>query len=53
MLDPALELHDGNGATIGANDNWRSNQESAIIATTIPPASDAESAIVATLAPGN
>jgi hypothetical protein len=53
MLDPMLELHDGNGATIAANDNWRSNQEAAIIATTIPPANDAESAIVTTLGPGN
>lgn len=53
MLDPKLELHDVNGATVAANDNWRSAQEAAIIATTIPPTNDAESAIVMTLPPGN
>ena len=44
-----MELRDGNGALIAANDNWRSTQEAEIMATTIPPASDFESAIVATL----
>ena len=53
MLDPTLELHDGNGSTLGANDNWRSTQQSEIIATGVPPSSDAESAIVQTLTPGN
>jgi hypothetical protein len=53
LANPTLELHDGNGAIIGSNDNWRSDQEAEIIATTIPPTKDAESAIVATLAPGN
>jgi uncharacterized delta-60 repeat protein len=53
LLDPALQLVDGNGAQIGFNDNWRSGgQEAQIIATTVPPSNDAESAIVATL-PGN
>ena len=47
--DPTLELHDGNGALIAANDNWRSDQEAEIIATGIPPTNDLESAIVATL----
>jgi hypothetical protein len=51
--DPTLELHDGNGATIAANDNWRSDQEAEIIATTIPPSNDLESAIVRSLSPGN
>ena len=49
LADPILELRDGNGALIRSNDNWRSDQEAEIIATTIPPASDLESAIVATL----
>jgi hypothetical protein len=49
LVDPTLELHDGNGALIASNDNWRSNQEAEIIATTIPPSNDLESAIVATL----
>ena len=51
--DPTLELHDGNGALIASNDNWRSDQEAEIIATTIPPSNDLESAIVRNLAPGN
>ena len=49
LSDPTLELRDGNGALIGANDNWRNTQEAEIMATTIPPANDLESAIVATL----
>ena len=51
--DPTLELRDGNGALIASNDNWRSDQEAEIIATTIPPSNDLESAIVRNLAPGN
>jgi hypothetical protein len=53
MLDPTLELHDGNGGTLASNDNWRATQEAAIIATTVQSVFDAESAIVATLPPGN
>jgi len=52
MQDPTLDLHNGNGDLISSNDNWRSTQEAEIIATTIPPTSDLESAIVATLDPG-
>ncbi len=51
LADPTLELHDGNGAQIAFNDNWRSDQEAEIIATTVPPSNDAEAAIVTTLAP--
>jgi hypothetical protein len=53
LADPTLELRDGNGALIAANDNWRSDQEAEIIATTIPPTNDLESAIVRNLVPGN
>ena len=53
LADPILELRDGNGALIRANDNWRTDQEAEIIATTIPPSNDQESAIVQTLTPGN
>ncbi len=51
--DPVLELHDSEGSIVAANDNWRSDQEAAIEATTIPPTNDAESAILVTLVPGN
>jgi hypothetical protein len=53
LANPTLELHDGNGALIVANDNWRSDEEAEIIATGIPPTSDLESAIVRNLTPGN
>jgi uncharacterized delta-60 repeat protein len=52
LQDTILELHDGNGATILSNDDWRSTQEQEIIATTVPPGDNRESAIVATLNPG-
>lgn len=51
LLDPVLELYDATGTQIDSNDDWRSN-EAEIIATSIPPADDCESAIVATLQPG-
>jgi hypothetical protein len=49
LPDPTLELRDGNGELLAANDNWRSTQEAEILATLIPPANVFESAIVATL----
>ena len=49
LANPFLELHDSSGGLIASNDNWRSDQEAEIIATTIPPSNDLESAIVATL----
>ena len=52
LADPVLELHDSAGSLIFRNDNWRNDQEQQIIDTTIPPADDRESAIVATLPPG-
>jgi uncharacterized delta-60 repeat protein len=52
LPDPTLELHDGNGGVIGYNDNWRSDQEAEISATTIPPTDNRESAILRTLIPG-
>jgi hypothetical protein len=52
LQDPTLELHDHTGGLIVSNDNWRDTQESAIEMTGIPPNDDRESAIVATLDPG-
>jgi pimeloyl-ACP methyl ester carboxylesterase len=52
LADPTLELHDGTGSLIFSNDNWKDTQKQEILDTTIPPANDLESAIVATLAPG-
>ena len=52
LLDPTLELYDSNGNLLGFNDNWRTTQESEIIATTVAPTDEREAAIVATLPPG-
>ena len=52
LQDPVLELHDNHGVLFASNDNWKDNQQAQIEATTIPPANDSESAIVATLQPG-
>ena len=51
LLDPFLELHDGNG-TLMTNDNWKDSQQTEIEATGIPPTDDRESAILQSLAPG-
>jgi uncharacterized protein (DUF1800 family) len=53
LMDPYVELHDGNGALLTQNDNWRSTQEAEIAASTVAPTDDREPAIVATLPPGN
>jgi hypothetical protein len=62
LADPTLELHDGPGALIASNDNWRTTQLGGIItadqvaeiqATGAAPGNDNESAIIGTLAPGN
>jgi hypothetical protein len=54
LLDPTIELHDGDGALLGFNDDWRSPQLQAVYATFLAPTDDRESAIVAPfLAPGN
>ena len=54
LADPVMELH-GPGAFVTiTNDNWRDDpvQETAILATGIPPTNNLESAIDATLNPG-
>jgi hypothetical protein len=52
LADPTLELHDSFGDTVAGNDNWRDAQQDELKATTIPPTSDYDSAIVRTLDPG-
>ena len=49
LMDPTLELRDANGNLVRSNDNWRSDQEVEVTATTIPPTNNAEAAIVTTL----
>jgi hypothetical protein len=53
VADPSLELLNANGALIMSNDNWKDTQQAEIQATGIAPLNDAESAIVATVSPGN
>ena len=62
LADPTLELHNSTGALIGSNDNWQttviggiitSNQVSAIQNSGHAPTQPSESAIIATLQPGN
>lgn len=53
LADPVLELYHSGPFPIAFNNNWRDTQEASIKATGIPPVNDLESAIDATLAPGN
>jgi hypothetical protein len=53
LADPVLELHGPNGSLITSNDDWKDTQQAEIEDSTLAPANDQESAIVATLAPAN
>jgi hypothetical protein len=62
LADPTLELHDGTGALIASNNDWattiiggiiNANQVHDIQASGYVPADGRESAIIATLPPGN
>jgi phospholipase/lecithinase/hemolysin len=51
LADPTLELFQGD-TLLMSNDNWKDSQETEIEATGLQPPNDFESAIVASLAPG-
>jgi hypothetical protein len=54
LLDPTLELHNGNGAVIAFNDNWMdAPNKQEIIDSGLAPSNNLESAILMTLSPGN
>jgi len=53
LQDPTLGLHNANGTAIQTNDNWEQTQKQELLDTGIAPADPRESALVATLAPGN
>jgi len=53
LADPTMELHGPSGFVTLNNNNWRDTQEAEIQATGLAPTSDLESAILATLSPGN
>ena len=52
LADPTLELHDGNGATIAFNDNWRDSQPFEIHASGLAPGDDREAALIGNFPPG-
>ncbi|HMJ06869.1 MAG TPA: hypothetical protein VK474_11485, partial [Chthoniobacterales bacterium] len=61
LSDPTLELHNGSGALIASNDDWQTTQLGGVVTASqvadiqnslVAPTQPAESAIVATLAPG-
>jgi hypothetical protein len=53
LADPLLELQGAGGFVTIINNDWRDDQEQEITDTGIPPTNNLESAIVATLDPGN
>jgi phospholipase/lecithinase/hemolysin len=53
LLDPTIDVYDGNGAVIGFNDDWKDGQIQPLFATQLNPTNDREAALVAFLAPGN
>jgi len=54
LLDPTIELYDGNGNSIGSDDDWKTPQLQAVRAVNLAPTNDKEAAIVsAFLSPGN
>lgn len=53
LEDPTLELRDADGGLLAANDNWRSSQESEVIASGLEPTHDREAVIVRTLPPSH
>jgi len=53
LLDPVIQLVDGNGALIAQNDNWHDATPTAIKATLLPPTDDREAALVVSLAAGS
>jgi hypothetical protein len=51
LQNPILDLYNSNGTVIASNDNWRSDQQTAITASGLAPKDDRDSAILATLLP--
>ena len=53
LADPTLELRDGNGALLIANNDWQDDSSQArSVRAGLAPANNLESAIAATLPPG-
>jgi hypothetical protein len=52
LSDPMLAVHDGNGALLAQNDDWRMDQEQPLIDSGLAPADDNEAAMLLFLQPG-
>lgn len=52
LADPVLQVYDGNGVSLAANDNWADTQKAQISATGLMPAHALESAVLVTRPPG-
>ena len=52
LADPVLEIHDGNGAIIATNDNWRDTQAAEIQSRSLTPPDELESAVIMSAGPG-
>ena len=54
LPDPTLELRDGSGALLTANDDWKDDpaQAAELVTIGVQPQNDFESALIATLPPG-
>src|SRR5205807_5296704 len=52
LQDPMLELRDGNGNLLKANNDWTDNPSEELIASGLAPSNPKESAIAASLPPG-
>jgi hypothetical protein len=52
LTNPKLQLINAAGVVVRGNDNWKSDQPTEIVNSTVPPTNDLESAVVSTLAPG-
>lgn len=53
LPDPTLDLRDAQGTLILSNNDWQDTQRDQINATNLAPKDSKESAIIATLSPGN
>jgi hypothetical protein len=53
LPDPTIELHDGNGATIGFNDNWADDANQGSIPPSLQPGDPHESALYRVLPSGD
>ena len=54
LADPTLEIYNGSGQLTASNDNWPASAQAAeIVASNLAPSNALESAVIATLAPGN